>query len=92
MTKKISGEKYGPVTLFKIIPILNSLTSQMKNFSSEWTLIQTVKDCFLRELKKRLGQIEKLSTVAVATILEPRFKNTHFQDPVDCTKAIEKIR
>ena len=90
MTRELSGEKY--VTLSKIIPMVNCLTLQIISFSSDLQAMLLVKDCFLKELKKRFGLIEQLSPVAIATILDPRFKNLHFQDPAACAKAMIKIR
>ncbi|XP_055550267.1 zinc finger BED domain-containing protein 4-like [Wyeomyia smithii] len=90
LTKELSGDKY--VTLSKIIPMINCLFLQISSFKCDVSEILSVKECFLKELKKRFGQIEQMSQVAIATILDPGFKNIHFQDPTACAKALSKIR
>lgn len=35
--------------------------------------------------------IELNDHAAIATLLDPRFKNLHFQDPSACGRAIQKL-
>ncbi|XP_060844004.1 zinc finger BED domain-containing protein 4-like [Rhopalosiphum padi] len=46
----------------------------------------------ITELKKRFGKIEYFNMFPIATILDPRFKNLHFRDPVACQKAIAEVK
>lgn len=39
----------------------------------------------------RFGQIENNSIMAVSTILDPRFKKLHFNQPLACSHAIGRI-
>jgi len=45
-----------------------------------------------RLINRRYGQIEYNDQTSFATILDTRFKNLHFQDPVACGKAIQKLK
>lgn len=51
-----------------------------------------LKDVTVAELNKRFGNIEKFYSFPIATLLDPRFKNLHFKDPVYCSKAITKLK
>ncbi|XP_037731885.1 uncharacterized protein LOC119562754 isoform X2 [Drosophila subpulchrella] len=46
----------------------------------------------LLEIDKRLGSIEQVSILAMATVLDPRFKKLHFKDPQACSNSIIKIK
>jgi len=44
------------------------------------------------EIVKRFGQFEQVKLIAVVTILDPRFKNLNFSDPVTCSSAMVELR
>lgn len=90
VTRESSGQNY--VTLSKIIPMINCLTSQLNTFSSSIECVTQLQTKLLAECKKRFGLIEFNSLVALATILDPRFKNLHFQDATACETAIQKLK
>lgn len=56
------------------------------------TLGVRLKECITAEIKKRCGSMEFVKSIAFATILDPRFKNLHFQNPEACASAISGIR
>lgn len=89
VTRESSGQNY--VTLSKIIPMINCLTSQLTSFSSSIECVTQLKTKLLAECKKRFGLIEFNTLAAFATILDPRFKNLHFQDASACGRAIQKL-
>lgn len=90
ITKELSGEQY--VTCSKIIPIVNGL-----KFTLNKTVVVTpigiqAKELVLKEINDRLGNIESLEILTRATLLDPRFKKIHFNDPITSTNAIQKIK
>lgn len=89
-TSEISGEKY--VTMSKIIPMVNTLTTHLLNFKSNDPAIETVRKVLLAAMQKRFGNAELNSKIAISTILDPRFKNIHFKNPTGCAKAIAKLK
>lgn len=44
------------------------------------------------KIQNRFGQVEYHSGIAMATILEPRFKRGHFKDPLTCAKVIQRLK
>lgn len=90
VTKESSGQNY--VTMSKIIPMVSCLTSQVKKFSSSIECVTELQAKLLAECNKRFGLIEFNTHAALATILDPRFKNLHFQDPNACGRAIQKLK
>lgn len=90
VTKEASGESY--VTVSKIIPMINCICLQIEQFDKNVQSIMSVKQLLLRDMKKRFGQIEFNSHIAVATLLDPRFKNLHFRDASACGRAIQKLK
>lgn len=90
VTRESSGQNY--VTLSKIIPMINCLTSQLTKFSSSIECVTELQTKLLAECKKRFGLIEFNTLAAFATILDPRFKNLHFQDANACGRAIQKLK
>ncbi|CAG9562811.1 unnamed protein product [Danaus chrysippus] len=90
VTRESSGQNY--VTLSKIIPMINCLTSQLTKFSSSIECVTQLQKKLLSECKKRFGLIEFNTLAALATILDPRFKNLHFQDANACGRAIQKLK
>ncbi|CAG4954879.1 unnamed protein product [Parnassius apollo] len=90
VTRESSGQKY--VTISKIIPMLNCLTTKLNSITPNSAIVKECKDVLLRELKRRYGMIELNDHAAIATLLDPRFKNLHFQDPSACGRAIQKLR
>lgn len=89
LTVEASGEQY--VTVSMVVPLINCT---INNFSSnKLTLLQAVnlKEALLKEIDKRFGTREQVHLLAVATFLDPRFKNFHFNDPIASTRTLQKI-
>lgn len=90
-TTEISGQQY--VTISKIIPMVNCLLVHVKDFDCNVSpSIIAVKKTLDAEMKKRFGQIEQHSRLAISTLLDPRFKNINFEDATACGSAISKLR
>lgn len=90
VTRESFGDKY--VTVSKIIPMINCLMTQLNELKPTVELIVDVQDKLHAELVKRFGQIELVTQIAIATLLNPRFKNLHFKDPNACAKAMAALR
>jgi hypothetical protein len=50
-----------------------------------------LKDRLLHNIQQYLGNVEYVKTYAVAALLDPRFKNRHFQHPTACANAITSV-
>lgn len=94
VTREASGEKY--TTLSTIIPMVNILIKQLEKItiseSDSASRIEEAKKAVIREVQKRFEHIENNLNMAVATILDPRFKNLHFKDAQACAKVISFLR
>lgn len=89
MTKECSGEKY--ITISKIIPMLFCSIRQISAVNADIPAIETCKALLITEMSKRFGNIELCTPIAFATLLDPRFKNLHFQNASACGIAIQKL-
>ncbi|XP_055909811.1 zinc finger BED domain-containing protein 4-like [Eupeodes corollae] len=90
ITKESSGEKYTSIS--QIIPMLNCLAKELLAFSSNVDCVKCVHKILYTELHRRFQNIEHNPNVALATLLDPRFKNLHFQDANACGRAIQKLK
>lgn len=88
-TKIICGEYY--LTASKVIPIVNTLKNKLEAFEPTTDIGHRFKKALKDQFKKRFENIEQVSLLAIATILDPRFKNINFIDKVACSQAINKI-
>lgn len=91
LTRKISGEKY--FTSSRVIPQVRFLK---KDFAKlEGTLKTDISKLSLgilnKAIAKRFGKVESNHFLAVATILDPRFKKVYFTDIVALTNALNRI-
>lgn len=90
VTKEALGHKY--ITISKIIPMVNCLMTQLNQINLVVKEICKIKDLMYAQLVKRFGQIEFVSHIAIATLLDQRFKNLHFKDSVACFRVIATLR
>uniref|UniRef100_A0A6P7H793 Zinc finger BED domain-containing protein 1-like isoform X1 n=1 Tax=Diabrotica virgifera virgifera TaxID=50390 RepID=A0A6P7H793_DIAVI len=90
VTKEASGERY--VTISSVIPMLNCLVKQINLVQTANDIVKQVKTTLLKEIDKRFAKIEFNSNVAIATLLDPRFKALHFQNATACGIAIQKLK
>ena len=51
-----------------------------------------LKEVLQTELQKRFGHMEEVHLLAIATLLDPRFKRIHFQNPLACSRAVSYVR
>ncbi|XP_018578649.1 zinc finger BED domain-containing protein 1-like, partial [Anoplophora glabripennis] len=89
VSKEICGEQY--LTGSKIIPIINCLFKTMQHLDTSTEEAKKLLTCAIKELKHRFGVIEQVRLLAIATLLDPRFKKLHFNDFVACSQAVKCI-
>nr|XP_037877017.1 E3 SUMO-protein ligase ZBED1-like [Bombyx mori] len=89
-TKEISGDKY--CTSSKIIPLVRCMLSKITSAVIEDPVAKEVQKLAINEINKRMGSIEHVNALAIASILDPRFKRMHFNDPIACSNAVTKIK
>ena len=90
ITKELSGENY--ITISKVIPMISCLMSQLNSFSPKIQSVSELRGSLIKEVDKRFGQIEFNNHVALATLIDPRFKSMHFRNPIACGRAITKLK
>ncbi|XP_046686971.1 zinc finger BED domain-containing protein 4-like [Homalodisca vitripennis] len=80
VTSQISGERY--VTGSQVIPLTRGLMSVCKKMQKEpfKPVIQNIINELLHGLEKRMENVEHSKTIALATLLDPRFKLAVFKD------------
>lgn len=88
-TKIICGEAY--LTASKVIPVVNILQNTLEKSKPSTKTGEYLKKLLTEELYKRFKDIEYVSLLAIATILDPRFKKIHFRNRLACSTTITKI-
>lgn len=89
-TREVCGEKY--VTCSKVIPLTRLLNTKITTLEPKQAIAENLKNNVIAEIKKRLLPTEYVNILAVATLLDPRFKSIHFQDALACSKAIKSVK
>ncbi|XP_050532817.1 E3 SUMO-protein ligase ZBED1-like [Daktulosphaira vitifoliae] len=90
VTKESSGENY--ITISKVIPMINCLLKQLAQTQPRFDVLIEIKDMLHTEIIRIFGLIEQVKPIAIATILDPRFKNLHFTDLIASSSAIAELR
>lgn len=76
----------------KVIPVTLGLNSLINNCNTlTLNSIEKVRKDILAQLRKRLGQVEHNLMLAMATVLDPRFKNIAFQSETAVEAAIQEL-
>lgn len=88
-TKIVCGESY--VTASKTIPVINILKRKLEMYLPITDTAKHLRKTLMEQFAKRFENIEKMSIIAVATLLDPRFKKIHFFYKIACSRAIDKI-
>lgn len=89
VSREICGEHY--LTSSKIIPMINCLLTKIEKLTPVTEEGEALKVITLKEISKRFGSIEHNKLLAVSSILDPRFKRLHFNQPVACASAVTFI-
>lgn len=89
VTKTISGETYTTSSL--VIPLIHYMTLTVKKCTPITDMGVQFKENILTEFNKRFQYVESVSHLAIATLMDPRFKKTHFKSPLALSAAIQHI-
>ena len=89
-TVEISGEEY--VTGSIAIPLINCAKEGLSTLRPVMDVGKSLKQTLTQELLKRLGSIEAVHLLAMATVLDPRFKTLHFNDTLATARLLSYIR
>ncbi|XP_008211300.1 uncharacterized protein LOC103316930 isoform X1 [Nasonia vitripennis] len=87
--KIICGDSY--VTSSTVIVVLSILHKKLQICKTESENAKHSKQALIDQFTKRFQKIESISLIAIATLLDSRFKRIHFNDRLACSKAIDKI-
>jgi len=89
VTKIIGGDTYATSSL--VIPLIHYIMLTVKKCTPITDTGVQFKENILTELNKRFQHVESVSHLAIATLLDPRFKKTHFESPLALSTAIQHI-
>lgn len=89
ITREISAEKN--ITSSKIIPMVYLLYDKMYELHPESEIGKNLKKYIMYEIDSRFNSIENNELLAIATVLDPRFKKMYFRSNLACANAILKI-
>ncbi len=76
ITNELSGSKYCTISL--IIPMIQSIKIALRIKRSKNDQFRNICECLLRSLDKRFSYLEEDKNITLATILDPRIKDTCF--------------
>lgn len=89
VTKEIGGDLYPTCNM--IIPIIRCMTKVINDCIPITDYGINLKKNILLEIERRFHNIERYQILTVSTILDPRFKKIHFQQPIAVSSAISYI-
>ncbi|XP_029164695.1 zinc finger BED domain-containing protein 1-like [Nylanderia fulva] len=75
----------------KVMPLINCAINEYLNMELKTELSKKLKESILTDLQRSFEHIEFTDSIAIATILDPRFKNLHFQNKKAENNAIYKL-
>lgn len=89
-TKELCGQNY--ITGSKIIPLIHCLNKKIEPVEVGSDIYSELKNNLLLNLKARFGKVQYLEILSISTILDPRFKTLHSNDPIASSKVINTIK
>ncbi|CAH1721458.1 unnamed protein product [Aphis gossypii] len=90
VTKEISGQRYGTMSL--VIPIISCIKDNLSAITPTFRIGIELKKVLTDEVKGRFEFIEQNFLLSISTLLDPRFKNIHFKDAVALSKHLVFIQ
>lgn len=88
-TKEACGEKF--VTSSIVIPMVRLLKKKIMEAKITMEMPKKLKELLLVQWDKRFKDIEHCNLFSMATLIDPRFKNLHFDDKVALANALRKL-
>lgn len=89
-TRELCGENY--ITGSTVIPLIHCLIKKCEQINVINPIALQLKSALLDNLNRRFGRMEEIQNLTIATILDPRFKTLHSNNPLAFSKAIRTIR
>jgi hypothetical protein len=89
-TKEVCAEKH--VTVSKIIPLVHCMKKAIEKIIPQEANVAKFKESLLAQIARRFGLTEKVDKLAIATLLDPRFKKIHFEDYLAVGHAVNSIK
>ncbi|XP_011859700.1 PREDICTED: zinc finger BED domain-containing protein 6-like [Vollenhovia emeryi] len=91
LTKELSSEKTTSVS--KVIPMMNLLKQLLigMELPVDAKVAIALKEQLVKQIDIRFGQDENVETLALATLLDPRFKKIYFHEPLARARAVSKV-
>ncbi|XP_018317857.1 zinc finger BED domain-containing protein 1-like, partial [Mycetomoellerius zeteki] len=90
VTNTISGDTYATSSL--VIPLVHYMMLTIKKCEPITDTGVQFKENILTQLNKRFQHVESVSHLAIATLMDPRFKKIHFEIPLALSTAIQHIQ
>ncbi|KAI5705868.1 hypothetical protein M8J75_002513 [Diaphorina citri] len=92
-TRDVSGDSYCSSSS-RIIPLINIVCTKINQVPCETEIGKQLKAAVITEFlsNRRFGFTELNKILAIATILDPRFKKLHFRNPCNVGSAVDKIK
>ncbi|XP_063799800.1 zinc finger BED domain-containing protein 4-like isoform X2 [Pseudophryne corroboree] len=84
--RQISGEHY--LTSSLVIPITSIILQELEKLHPNSETPKAVLNEAISAMKERFGSVEHVFLLAVATVLDPRFKKLYFRDPTALSKQV----
>lgn len=72
--------------------MINCLLKQLEQIRPRFEVLVDTKNILIAAIIQRFGLIEQIKPIAIVTILDPRFKNLHFNNAVACFNAMTELR
>ncbi|XP_058810641.1 E3 SUMO-protein ligase ZBED1-like [Phymastichus coffea] len=85
----ISGDKYPTCSI--IIPIVNCLELTINKIHPCTDVGKEFKANVIKNMKEKLFHVEKVPSLSIATLLDPRFKKLHFHQMQAAADAVRSI-
>ncbi|XP_025420192.1 uncharacterized protein LOC112690393 [Sipha flava] len=89
-TRELCGENY--ITGSTVIPLIHCLIKKCEQINVINPIALQLKSALLDNLNRWFGRMEEIQNLTIATILDPRFKTLHSNNPLASSKAIRTIR
>lgn len=89
VTKEIGGDSYPTCSI--IIPIIQCMKNIINDYIPMTVDGENFKKKILLQIERKFQNIERYQILAISTILDPRFKKLHFEQPRAVSSAISYI-
>lgn len=89
ITNELSEQNY--VSISKVIPMLRCFWLTIVSKSCVTSIGRDLRAALQSNFSKRFGSIEKEKVMAMATVLDPRYKKMHFENPIAFSEILRRL-